>query len=284
MLSDAPLGPDSLTWRLFGDRRMTLLIVRAGVLQNMHPAVGAGVSQHSDFFANPWNRLLRSIPPILGVIYDGPDARRTGAWVRDQHKAIKGVDQNGRRYHALSPDVYYWTHATFFESQIAMTELFGDPLSDDEKEQLYRESIRWYAMYGLSMRPVPPDYAAFRAYWQHMLEEVLEETEPVRWTFDPRRGPVPAPYRRLRPVWPLLRPLLMDGSVWVAKGTLPPEARAKLGLRWTAGDQRRLDALAATVRRLWPLLPEPVRIDPRARAAYAREGAALDRGLTPAPA
>jgi hypothetical protein len=36
-----------------------------------------------------------------------------------------------------------------------MNERFGEPLSDDDKERLYQESIHWYARYGLSMRPVP---------------------------------------------------------------------------------------------------------------------------------
>ena len=42
-----PLGPDSLTWRYFGDGRMILLGPRAAVLQNMLPALGQGVQDHS---------------------------------------------------------------------------------------------------------------------------------------------------------------------------------------------------------------------------------------------
>ena len=38
-----PLGPDSLTWQLFADRRMALLGPRAAVLQNMLPSLGQGV-------------------------------------------------------------------------------------------------------------------------------------------------------------------------------------------------------------------------------------------------
>ena len=39
-----PLGPDSLTWRYFGDNRMALLGPRVAVLQNMLPALGQAVS------------------------------------------------------------------------------------------------------------------------------------------------------------------------------------------------------------------------------------------------
>lgn len=269
----APLGPDSLTWQVFGDLRALLLIGRAGVLQNMHPAIGAGVKQHSDLFENPWNRLLRSAAPILGVVYDGPGAAQgTAATVRDYHREIKGVDQHGDRYHALQPDVYYWAHATFFESQILLRELFGTPLTAAEQERIYAESIDWYAQYGLSMRPVPPDYAAFRAYWDRMVDEVLVATETVRWSMDPaRRHDVGPPYAWIPwPVWWAIRPLVMGGSMWLAIGTMPPVAREKLGFAWTARDERRLRLLARVVRAVWPLVPEPLRWFPRARRGWKR--------------
>jgi uncharacterized protein (DUF2236 family) len=69
-----PLGPESLTWRCFGDLRGLLLISRVGLLQNLHPSLAAGVQEHSDLFLNPWNRLFRSIPPILAVVYGGKQA------------------------------------------------------------------------------------------------------------------------------------------------------------------------------------------------------------------
>jgi len=55
-------------------------------------------------------------------------------------------------------------------------DLFGHPMTAREQEQAYEESVRWYAMYGLSMRPVPPDLASFRDYWNTMLNDVLEPT------------------------------------------------------------------------------------------------------------
>jgi uncharacterized protein (DUF2236 family) len=41
-----PLGPDSLTWRLFGDWRGLLVALWAGSMQNMHPQLGAAVERH----------------------------------------------------------------------------------------------------------------------------------------------------------------------------------------------------------------------------------------------
>lgn len=266
-----PLGPESLTWDTAGDLRSALLIIRAGVLQAMHPAVGAALMEHSDVFENQWNRLLRSIPPILGTIYGGERAARIGARVRDFHTGVSGVDGAGRAYHALSPDVFFWTHATFFESQIAMRELYAVPLRRDEKERLYQESIRWYATYGVTLRPVPPDYAAFERYWDAMLRDTLEVTEPVRWTFSPaaRAAPPPFPWLDGLP-WALLRPVVVDGSNWVARGTLPVIIRERIGLDWSAADERRLRVFRAAVRGTFAVIPTEYRYGTQVRKARAR--------------
>ncbi|WP_439855978.1 oxygenase MpaB family protein [Pseudomonas yamanorum] len=265
-----PLPPDSLTWQYFGDLRGLLLISRVGLLQNLHPGLAAGVQQHSDLFNNPWNRLLRSIPPILGVVYDGDGAISTGRRVRDFHRHVKGTDDNGRAYHALSPELFYWAHATFFEGQIAVQALFGKPLDEATQACLYQESIQWYSLYGLPMTPVPADYAAFKKYWKHMLEQVLEPTDVARWYLAGNKA-MPAPYPWLRgPLWWLLRPLFDRGARWLAIGTLPAELRCKLNLNWSARDQKNLKALALLVKGLWRIVPTGWRYFPQARRAFKR--------------
>ena len=264
-------GPGSLTWRYFGDARGLLFVVRAGVLQAMHPAIDAALRQHSDFFENPWNRLLRSAGPILGVIYDGDRAGGTAGWVRDQHRSIKGTDAHGRRYHALSPDAFYWAHATFFESMIAVQAQLGNRLSRSACERLYDESIGWYEMYGLSMRPVPPDYAAFERYWSDMLHGGLEATEVAVGSFrGSLRLPPPYPWLEGLP-WLTMKPFVATAPTFVARGTLPPAARATLGLSWSAADAVALRALLAPLRYGWPLVPEPMRWHPRAWRGIRRE-------------
>jgi uncharacterized protein (DUF2236 family) len=79
---DAPpqsLGPDSLTWKYFGDWRGMLQGPWAGSMQNMHPQLGAAVEEHSTFRREPWPRVLRSLYPIGGVMFDGDRAPVTGA-------------------------------------------------------------------------------------------------------------------------------------------------------------------------------------------------------------
>ncbi|HEY4811245.1 MAG TPA: oxygenase MpaB family protein [Solirubrobacteraceae bacterium] len=269
MLTRAPLGPGSLTWKYFADIRGALLTQRAGVLQVMHPAIAAALVDHSDVFENPMQRLIRSAGPILGVVYD-EDGKATARWVRDQHPPIRGHDAQGRRYHALDPDTYYWAHATFFESQIATQELFGTPLTTAEKEQLYAESITWYARYGLSMRPVPPDYQAFQRYWRTMFEDVLEPTSIARAAVRTTRD-LPAPHPAIEGVvWAAARPLISRGGPWLTRGSLPPPAQEMLGTSWSRADQLALDGLCSFVRTTWPIVPTRMRQLPRAADATRR--------------
>jgi uncharacterized protein (DUF2236 family) len=248
----AALGPSSLTWKHFGDVRGLLLTQRAGVLQVMHPAITAALIDHSDVFENPTQRLLRSAGPILGVIYDG-DGEGTARWVRDRHTKIRGRDSQGRRYHALDPETYYWAHATFFESQIATQEIFGKPFTAEEKEQLYAESVTWYARYGLTMRPVPRDYEAFERWWQSMFDDVLEATPIALSAVRPARD-LPAPYPVIDgPLWALMRPLFARGGPWLARGTLPPQAREMLEVEWTAADELALNGLRTALKTAWPI-------------------------------
>ena len=69
-----PLGPDSLTWKYFGDLRTGMLGVWIGALQNMYPELGAGVEEHSILLREPLQRVARSVYPIMGVVYDGDRA------------------------------------------------------------------------------------------------------------------------------------------------------------------------------------------------------------------
>lgn len=266
-----PLGPESLTWRYFGDARGVLLAERAGVLQNMHPVISQALVDQSDFFANPLGRIIRSAGPIAGVIYDEP-SRATGHHVRDFHKGIRGTDVHGRRYHALDPEAYYWAHATFFEGQIATQRLLGTPISPEAEERMYRESITWYARYGMSLRPVPRDYAAFRRYWDEMLGDVLEATPVARFGVR-RTAHVPSPWPVVpKALWAGARPAVARVAPWIGRVTLPPRAQELLGIRTTAADRLALQVLATGIRTAWPAVPTALRRQPRALVADQRAG------------
>ncbi|MDV8003810.1 oxygenase MpaB family protein [Rhodococcus sp. IEGM 1318] len=266
-----PLGPDSLTWKYFGDWRGMLQGVWAGSMQNMHPGLGAGVEQHSQFFDERWERLYRSLYPIAGVVFDGDRAQQTAEEVRGYHTRIKGIDKLGRRYHALDPDTFYWAHATFFMGTIVTAENFSGGLTEAQKRQLFTEHIQWYRLYGMSMRPVPETWEAFQEYWDHMCRNVLEDNKATRDVLD-LSGLGKPPYMTWLPdpLWRLARIPLARGFVWLTVGMYDQPVRDLLGYPWSSRDQRIHTTVGRSVNAIFRLVPWRYRYQPRARAGWDR--------------
>lgn len=267
-------GPGSLLYETYGDRRGFLVSPVIGLMQLMEPSLGRGVEQHSAFYDEPLQRLLRSVPQIQGTIFDGEYARSTAAKVREFHRDIKGTMEDGRRYHALDPDTYWWAHATFIDTVYRVFELFAPkPLTHNQKTAVYAEGVEWWKMYGLSMRPVPPTYEDFQEYWQHMLTQRLEATPAALGLvhFFERPGRMPQPWLPA-PAWRVIGPVGAIGFREVLVGTFPPEVREIFGLRWTRANEEAFQVFRRSVALSWPLLPYRLRIMPTARTAYAERG------------
>ena len=97
-------GPDSEAWRL---NREAMLLLGAGpralLLQLAHPAVAAGVADHSDFRADPWRRLAGTLRSYLTIVYGttrgGPcrDPAPQRAPSRDHRAGLRGARPGARR-------------------------------------------------------------------------------------------------------------------------------------------------------------------------------------------
>lgn len=266
-----PLGPESLTWQTWGTWLGMFQGLWAGSMQNMHPKLGAAVWEHSDFFGERWQRLMRSLYPIGGVVFDGSSA--TGHQVRDYHRDIKGVMADGGRYHALDPDVFYWAHATFWYGNVRLCERIGPKLSEEDKRRLFDESKTWYAMYGVSMRPVPETYEDFLDYWDHMCRNVLQDHPAVRTVLDLSQLP-PPPFLRYLPesLWfRFIAPPTQRFFVWLTTGLYDEPVREMMSLPWTDRDERRFRVVARVLDfALNKATPRRLRLHPRARDGWDR--------------
>ncbi len=271
-----PLGPRSLTWQFFADKRLALLGPRAAVLQNMLPSLGQGVEEHSVWFEETLARLQRSIPPIFTTVY-GADPVAAGHEVRDFHKDIKGrlpADLGGRPYSALNPATYYWAHATFVEHLVTAADTFIRPLSTAEKDQLIAESVTWFARYGVSARSVPRTWAEFEDYWEDMLAHGLVRHKTAAYGVGYATKGWPKPGRVPGLVWRLARRPINALSAFVTIGGMPARGREILELPWTSDQDRRYQRFARCVRALDPVvrrLPRRWTHHPIAARAFERE-------------
>jgi uncharacterized protein (DUF2236 family) len=263
-----------MLWGLAGDGRMLLAFPSALALQVAHPAVGAGVDDHSVFRTDPWGRGERSLASLQLWVYGGDDAVSEGRRLRRLHRTVKGTDAHGERYHALDPDAYEWVHATGFPVYLHAQRILGRrPFTGAQERRLYAEWLCVGRVLGLRDRDMPQTVEEFWTYWRGMLEGRLEVTAVLRElvALDAAVPPLdrgPAALRMLlKAGWPLLLPPFLRLRRFLTVGFLPPDAREALGMRWTPRQERRLRRLGRAVRIVAPLLPERLRWLPYARRA-----------------
>lgn len=266
-----PLGPESLTWRIAGSRTALLGAGSALILQVAHPVVGAGVKDHSIFRQDPWGRLERTTDSLFTQIFGGDDALAEAARLREFHKAIKGVDGQGRRYHALNPEAYFWVHATLFMGTVQIEKYFGRRLTRAQEAEFYAEWRQLGLVLGIRDRDMPQTLDGFDEYVEVMLRDRLEDNETVRdvlYAVSLREVDPPPWWPLPESVWRTAgKPVGRSAFGLTTVGLMPPLLREKLGLKWTRRDEVTLRALGVVVRRVVPLIPAKARLYPIAYQA-----------------
>jgi uncharacterized protein (DUF2236 family) len=226
------------------------------VLQVAHPTVGAGVSEHSSFRADPWGRLLRTLDAFYGLVYGGPEAAAAlGRRLRAMHGAIRGVGADGRRYSALEPEAYAWVHATLADAVVRGNAVFGRPLAAGERERFWLEWRAAGRLIGVRTRDLPADWQRLEAYFDEMVGDRLERTPAVDEVLDTLHDPGPPPLPLpLRAAWPLAGAPLAHAHLLVTTGLLPPLLRKRFGLGWSRAQQAEFSVLARALRATSPAL------------------------------
>lgn len=239
----------------FGDLRFNLAGMSAGLLQVFHPAIGAGVLEHSDFIRNPWGRIDRSLPQIGAMIYDRNREERAKE-VRNKHRDIKGTDEKKRGYHAYDPETFSWAHDTFVWAAEKKMDVFDHRrVTPAHLEQLHQESKLWYSMYGLSQRPVPEDYASLQKKRNYIYDNVLEMTPVAQAVLTQLiDGTVERRPEISKVLWEM--GLKIPGNELLrllAIGGLPERVRERFNVPWSTFDAWKLKGIETTVRELlWP--------------------------------
>jgi uncharacterized protein (DUF2236 family) len=276
-------APDSTLWRYAGDVRLIGVGAYAILLQVGHPTVGAGVSEHSDFRADPWGRLLRTLDYSYAMTYGGPVlAGEMGHRIREMHKQIKGLKPDGERYSALEPEAYAWVHATLADAIVRAQALLGTPIPDYEIETFYAEWRRSGQLIGVRERDLPATWAEFGEYFEWMAAERLERTAAVEEVLESLAEPT-RPDLPFLPegAWRLARVPAARQISLLTGGLLPPALRERYGVEWTAGQERRLHLLAVASRAATPLMPASLRIFGPRYLRWRRE--AIARGDSASP-
>jgi uncharacterized protein (DUF2236 family) len=253
--------PDSLLWSYLGDARVMYAAGYALVLQVAHPTVAAGVREHSNYATDPWGRLLRTLDYVYLMTYGGPQtASVTGRRLREMHKRIRGVAPDGTRYYALEPGAFAWVHGTLIDAIIAAHRRFGRSLGENQIDRLYREWLAVGRLIGVREGELPGDWTGFRAYYERMVDERLEDSDVVRGVLSVLSRPAAPPIPFLSDLaWRVMRLPLGRALSLATVGLLPARLRGRLGLPWSWTQELELRALGAVARSATPVMPEWLR-------------------------
>ena len=241
---------DSITRRVNRENVLLLGGGRALLMQLAHPAVAAGVDEHSDFRRHPVRRLRRTVRMTMAIVFgDRETAEAAARAVNRVHGRVRGEG-----YRALDPDLLLWVHATLVDSALVTYETFVQRLEQHEREAFYQESKVLGELLRIPRASFPERLSGFRSYMESMLD-----AGPVRVSEQARSlGRLV-----LRPRLPLLPGPAMIPFEVITAGLLPPTLRSQYGLPWGPGRQRayraavravpKVVALAPPVLRVWPL-------------------------------
>lgn len=172
--SDDALFPrDSVTWLVHGDVT-TMMVggVASLLLQMLHPAVLAGVWDHSAFRTDMLGRLRRTARFIAETTYADRDiALAAIAKVREVHERVGGILPDGTPYRADDPELLAWVHVTEMWSFLAAWQRYGDPISRSQEDIYYSETARIAEALGAD--PIPRDKAAAEALITAMRPQLI---------------------------------------------------------------------------------------------------------------
>ena len=158
---DGLFGPNAVAWRVHGDvASMMVGGISSLLLQMLHPAVLAGVWDHSNFREDLHGRLRRTARFIALTTYGGPEeARAVIARVRHIHGQVGGVLPDGTEYQANDPALLAWVHVTEATSFLNAWRRYVEPRMSPRDQDRYFAEMAQVAE-GLGAAPVPRDRAS----------------------------------------------------------------------------------------------------------------------------
>jgi uncharacterized protein (DUF2236 family) len=138
------------------------------LLQMLHPAVLAGVWDHSNFREDMRGRLRRTARFIALTTYGSrEDAEAAIARVRQIHEHVRGTSPDGRIYSAADPDLLTWVHATETICFLDAWVHYGQPAMRLAEQDRYFSEMAVVAL-GLGAASVPVTRAATLRYLSDM--------------------------------------------------------------------------------------------------------------------
>ena len=262
-------GPESVSWKINREAILFMGAGRATLLQLAHPWIAAAMAQHSNIKTDVVGRFHRTFRIVFSMVFGTLDqALHTARIMHSRHHRITGplvnTQPSSQHYSANDIDAMLWVYATLIETAAKMYEAIFPPLTDEQKEQYYRESWLFGFLFGLPEEAFPQTWQAFLDYNRTMWSSnVLTVTTAGKelgqflmydlWE-DERydRRQLAHHYRAL------------------TLGFLPEPILTQYGFEFGEDEQRVAENTLRWIRRIYPYLPKQVRFVPSYHEAQYR--------------
>ena len=245
------VGPDSISWRVFGNP-VSLAVggVAAVLLEFGEARVRAGVWDHSSFRSDPAERIRRTgYGAMLTVFAAQSRLAAYAARVNRIHGQIAGIADDGRSYRADEPVLLRWVQATAAFGFLEAYSRLVSPQQRVARDRYYAEAAVGARYYQVA--DAPDSEAAMKALLDQTVPQLTPSPVLSEFLATMRQAPIlPGAARRLQPSLVRAALALVGNDALTAMGLEREE-------QWSAREQRWWQRLA----RVAEYLPRPA--DPR---------------------
>ena len=250
----------SILRRVHSERAVGLFYgQRALMIGALNPLAFVGTIQHSKSRLKPFQRLARTAETFETIFLGTRDeADRALEAVHRLHERISGVMPEdagtvpaGTPYSAFDPELMLWTLAVIADSGPCFYELFVDRLTEEERDRLWREYVRFGELFGMPREVAPASHRDFRAWFDAKLaSEEMHLTPEAHAIGYATAFEIPLP--ALRAPAKAVHDLIMLGS-------LPGRVRELYGIGYSRHQERAFRATVRALRGVRPITPRVIR-------------------------
>ena len=237
----------------------------------MHPAVSASLVDTARIRDDPLRRARRTAASDqLAFFAHSADRHDEMQRLVRLHRDLKGIQPNGKRYSALSPEPWNWNLISiFFMHRGAFIAVGGEELSADDNQAIwnrFRELCDGLQMPGRA-RHLAERYEDLCAYYDKVVDETLTHTASLDIVIDATLRPkrpdfVPSIFQ---PVWALVAPAVGHLVTVLGFGIMHPKVRAILPIPWTRRHDLEFAVATRALRLAYRWLPTRLLHTPLAR-------------------
>lgn len=246
--------PDSMIRRINREAVVLLGGGRAILLQLAHPFVAAGVDDYSNFESKILKRLYNTMLFMHNLVFqDRKTAQKALQQFHTMHRQIQGRLRHragsypsDTRYSGQDPEAKLWVHATFVDTSLITYKRFIRPLSPEEQQKYYEDSLVLARLMAIPDEILPRTLEEFHTYMKDMLSsDTLAVTDTTRRLAHAVLYPQVGFF-----------PTLSAGLLrFVTAGLLTARFRQEYGLKWGEGHQKMLNYMSDSTRFLRPFVP-----------------------------